>query len=117
MENEFAKKITKDVAINLLSVVKRNNERFNIALLNSLNEAQETSDLYNFDYIRILKSKCEAELEEYLETGGHGYFTITKQEALCIAGVYESLKLGDDKFTTQEINWFVKTIREFYFSN
>ena len=117
MENEFAKKITKDVAINLLSVVKRNNERFNIALLNSLNEVEETSDLYNFDYIRILKSKCEAELEEYVETGKNCHFTITKQEALHIAGIYESFKLADDKFTVQEINWFIKTIREFYFSN
>jgi hypothetical protein len=74
-------------------------------------------DLYNFNFIRILKSKCEAELEEYVETGRNGHFTITKQEALHIAGIYESLKFAEDKFTVQEINWFVKTIREFYFSN
>ena len=111
MENEFAKKITTDVAINLLSVVKRNNEKFNIALLNSLNEVQETSDLYNFDYIRILKSKCEAELEEYVETGEYGHFTIEEKEALDLADAYQDLQIGADRFTINEINWFAKVVR------
>ena len=117
MSNTTEQRFTTDVAINLLSVVKRNKEKFNSTLIDSLFDVETVSELQNLSYFKNLNNRFESELEEYVETGRNCHFTITKQEALHIAGIYESLKFADDKFTVQEINWFVKTIREFYFSN
>ena len=105
---------TTDVAINLLSVVKRNNERFNSLTINSLKDAETILDLQNFHYFRDLKSRFEAELEEYVETGEYGHFTIEEKEALDLADAYQDLQLGADKFTISEINWFINTVRNFY---
>ena len=105
---------TTDVAINLLSVVKRNNERFNSLTINSLKDAETILDLQNFHYLRDLKSRFEAELEEYVETGEYGHFTIEEREALDLADAYQNLQIDADKFTINEIKWFVNTIRNFY---
>ena len=102
---------TTDVAINLLSVVKRNNERFNSLTINSLKDAETILDLQNFHYFRDLKSRFEAELEEYVETGEYGHFNITEKEGLDIADVYQDLEFGADRFTINEINWFAKVVR------
>ena len=105
---------TTDVAINLLSVVKRNNERFNSLTINSLKDAETILDLQNFHYFRDLKSRFEAELEEYVETGEYGHFTIEEREALDLADAYQNLQIDADRFTINEIKWFVNTIRNFY---
>ena len=105
---------TTDVAINLLSVVKRNNERFNSLTINSLKDAETILDLQNFHYLRDLKSRFEAELEEYVETGEYGHFTIEEREALDLADAYQNLQIDADRFTINEIKWFVNTIRNFY---
>ena len=105
---------TTDVAINLLSVVKRNNERFNSLTINSLKDAETILDLQNFHYFRDLKSRLEAELEEYVETGEYGHFTIEEREALDLADAYQNLQIDADRFTINEIKWFVNTIRNFY---
>ena len=105
---------TTDVAINLLSVVKRNNVRFNSLTINSLKDAETILDLQNFHYFRDLKSRFEAELEEYVETGEYGHFTIEKREALDLADAYQNLQIDADRFTINEIKWFVNTIRNFY---
>ena len=117
MENEFAKKITKDVAINLLSVVKRNKERFNSTLIDSLFDVETVSELQNLSYFKNLNNRFESELEEYVETGEYSHFTIEEKEALDLADAYQDLEFGADRFTISEIKWFVNTIREFYFSN
>ena len=105
---------TTDLAINLLSVVKRNNERFNSLTINSLKDAETILDLQNFHYLRDLKSRFEAELEEYVETGEYGHFTIEEREALDLADAYQNLQIDADRFTINEIKWFVNTIRNFY---
>ena len=105
---------TTDLAINLLSVVKRNNKRFNSLTINSLKDAETILDLQNFHYLRDLKSRFEAELEEYVETGEYGHFTIEEREALDLADAYQNLQIDADRFTINEIKWFVNTIRNFY---
>ena len=105
---------TTDLAINLLSVVKRNKERFNSLTINSLKDAETILDLQNFHYLRDLKSRFEAELEEYVETGEYGHFTIEEREALDLADAYQNLQIDADRFTINEIKWFVNTIRNFY---
>lgn len=119
MQNKLAQAttptvFTTDVAINLLSVVKRNNERFNSLTINSLKDAETILDLQNFHYFRDLKSRFEAELEEYVETGEYGHFTIEEREALDLADAYQNLQIDADRFTINEIKWFVDTIRNFY---
>ena len=107
---------TTDLAINLLSVVKRNNERFYQHWFNELSKAgtEVATILEDFSYYNGLKSRFEAELEEYVETGEYGHFNITEKEGLDIADVYQDLEFGADRFTINEINWFVNTVRNFY---
>ena len=105
---------TTDVAINLLSVVKRNKERFNSTLIDSLFEVETVSELQNLSYFKNLNNRFESELEEYVETGEYGHFTIEEKEALELADAYQDLQTGADRFTINEINWFVNTIRNFY---
>ena len=107
---------TTDVAINLLSVVKRNNERFNLHWFNALSKAgtEFATILEQFSYYNGLKSRFEDELEEYIETGEYGHFTIEEREALDLADAYQNLQIDADRFTINEIKWFVNTIRNFY---
>ena len=107
---------TTDLAINLLSVVKRNNERFYQHWFNALSEAgtEVATILEDFSYYNGLKSRFEAELEEYVETGEYGHFTIEEIEALDLADAYQDLQIDADRFTINEIKWFVNTIRNFY---
>ena len=107
---------TTDLAINLLSVLKRNNERFYQHWFNALSEAgtEVATILEQFSYYNGLKSRFEAELEEYVETGEYGHFNISEKEGLDIADIYQDLQTGADRFTINEINWFVNTIRNFY---
>ena len=119
MSNRTEQRFTTDVAINLLSVVKRNNERFYQHWFNALSEAgtEVAEILEQFSYYNGLKSRFEAELEEYVETGEYGHFTITPKEDLDIADIYQDLQFGADRFTIQEINWFAERVRKFYSSN
>lgn len=105
---------TTDVAINLLSVVKRNKERFNSTLIASLFDIETVSELQNLSYFRNLNNRFESELEEYVETGEYGHFTIEEREALDLADAYQDLQIDADRFTINEIKWFVNTIRNFY---
>ena len=116
MSNKTEQRFTTDLAINLLSVVKRNNERFYQHWFNALSEAgtEVATILEQFSYYNGLKSRFEAELEEYVETGEYGHFTISEKEALDLADAYQDLQLGADRFTISEINWFVNTVRNFY---
>ncbi len=104
---------TTDLAINLLSVVKRNNERFYQHWFNALSEAgtEVATILEDFSYYNGLKSRFEAELEEYVETGEYGHFNISEKEGLDIADIYQDLQIGADRFTINEINWFAKVVR------
>lgn len=102
---------TTDVAINLLSVVKRNKERFNSTLIDSLFDVETVSELQNLSYFKNLNNRFESELEEYVETGEYGHFTIEEKEALDLADAYQDLEFGADRFTINEINWFAKTVR------
>ncbi len=119
MSNTTEQRFTTDVAINLLSVVKRNNERFYQHWFNALSEAgtEVAEILEQFSYYNGLKSRFEAELEEYVETGEYGHFTITEKEDLDIADIYQDLQVGADRFTIQEINWFAERVRKFSSSN
>ena len=116
MSNRTEQRFTTDVAINLLSVVKRNNERFYQHWFNALSEAgtEVASILEDFSYYNGLKSRFEAELEEYVETGEYGHFNISEKEGLDIADIYQDLQTGADRFTINEINWFAKTVSNFY---
>ena len=107
---------TTDLAINLLSVLKRNNERFYQHWFNELSKAgtEVATILEDFSYYNGLKSRFEDELEEYIETGEYGHFNITEKEGLDIADVYQDLEFGADRFTINEIKWFVNTVRNFY---
>ena len=105
---------TTDVAINLLSVVKRNKEKFNSTLIDSLFDVETVSELQNLSYFKNLNNRFESELEEYVETGEYGHFTIEEKEALDLADAYQDLQLNADRFTINEIKWFVKTVRNFY---
>ena len=58
-----------------------------------------------------MKSRFEAELEEYVETGEYGHFNISEKEGLDIADIYQDLQTGADRFTINEINWFAKVVR------
>ena len=102
---------TTDVAINLLSVVKRNKEKFNSTLIDSLFDVETVSELQNLSYFKNLNNRFESELEEYVETGEYGHFNITEKEGLDIADVYQDLEFGADRFTINEINWFAKVVR------
>ena len=102
---------TTDVAINLLSVVKRNKERFNSTLIASLFDIETVSELQNLSYFRNLNNRFESELEEYVETGEYGHFTIEERETLDLADAYQDLQTGADRFTINEINWFAKVVR------
>ena len=105
---------TTDLAINLLSVVKRNKERFNSTLIDSLFDVETVSELQNLSYFKNLNNRFESELEEYVETGEYGHFTIEEKEALDLADAYQDLQTGSDRFTISEIKWFVNTICNFY---
>ena len=105
---------TTDLAINLLSVVKRNKEKFNSTLIDSLFEVETVSELQNLSYFKNLNNRFESELEEYVETGEYGHFTIEEKEALDLADAYQDLQIGADRFTINEIKWFVNTIRNIY---
>ena len=105
---------TTDLAINLLSVVKRNKEKFNSTLIDSLFEVETVSELQNLSYFKNLNNRFESELEEYVETGEYGHFTIEEKEALDLADAYQDLQLNADRFTINEIKWFVNTVRNFY---
>ena len=105
---------TTDVAINLLSVVKRNKEKFNSTLIDSLFDVETVSELQNLSYFKNLNNRFESELEEYVETGEYGHFTIEEREALDLADAYQDLQIDADRFTINEIKWFVNTIRNFY---
>ena len=102
---------TTDLAINLLSVVKRNKEKFNSTLIDSLFDVETVSELQNLSYFKNLNNRFESELEEYVETGEYGHFTIEEKEALDLADAYQDLQTGADRFTINEINWFAKVVR------